>query len=363
MEARPVERPSTERDLAAVAEQLGAWFATRLPAGARPQIETLHTPSNTGFSSETLLFDLRWDDRGTSRLEPLVARLKPTEFSVFPRYDLALQFWVLQTLAGTDVPIPRARWLEEDERWLGTEFYVMDRVDGRVPSDMPPMHVDGWVAELLPGEREALWWSGLEAMARVHRLDWRALGFGRLFAPRHGETPLEQQLDYYDEFFSWGMKRADFPLIESGLRYLRSHLPGNQPVSLCWGDSRLGNQIFQGQRCVAVLDWEMARLGSPVEDLAWWLATDRCFSEGIDAPRLPGFPDRAATVARWEELTGYRAQHLEYYEILALFRFSLIMSRVVQNLKRVGTIEPDDPYDRDNLASQILARALAEAGG
>src|SRR5439155_21392253 len=93
---------------------------------------------------------------------------------------------------------------------------------------------------------------------------------------------------------------------------------GDAGIALCWGDARLGNQIFAGQTCVAVLDWEMAHLGDPVADLAWWIALDRCFSEGVGAPRLAGFPDRDATIARWEQLTGRRARHFEYYEIFAL---------------------------------------------
>jgi aminoglycoside phosphotransferase (APT) family kinase protein len=227
---------------------------------------------------------------------------------------------------------------------------------------MPPMHVGGWVAELEPAEREALWWSGLDAMARVHKVDWRALGFERLADPARGSTPLEQQLRYYDEMFSWGMDRKRFPLLETALAWLLRMQPADEPVALCWGDSRLGNQIFSGTRCVAVLDWEMVHLGNPVEDLAWWLAADRCFSEGVEAPRLAGFPDRAATAARWEQLTGRPVRHLAYYEVLALFRFSILLSRVIQNLKRIGMFEPDDPYDRDNLASVTLERALGEAG-
>src|SRR5262249_18075768 len=149
-------------------------------------------PSGSGFSSDTLLFDLSWSDQSVGRSERLVARLAPQEFAVFPSYDLALQSWMVQRLAETDVPVPRVRWTEESAEWLGTPFYVMEHVDGRVPSDVPPMHVGGWVAdELTPAEREAMWYSGLAAMARVHGLDWRGLGFGRLADPARGETPLD----------------------------------------------------------------------------------------------------------------------------------------------------------------------------
>ena len=132
-------------------------------------------------------------------------------------------------------------------------------------------------------------------------------------------------------------------------------------MSLCWGDSRLANQIFRDEVCVAVIDWEMVHLGSPVEDLAWWITSDRCFSEGIGLERGAGFPDRAATVARWEQLTGFEALDLDYYEVLALMRFSIQMARIGLQLKHYGILPADATFDCDNLASQTLRRKLDEA--
>jgi aminoglycoside phosphotransferase (APT) family kinase protein len=357
-----MDHPGHTKDLAAVERRLVRWLERALPAAARVRVADLRSPSSTGFSSETLLFNLEYEDGAGGHREPLVARLAPSEFAVFPNYDLMRQAWVMRTLAATDVPVPRVRFCEAEAEWLGTPFYVMDHVDGRVPSDVPPMHVGGWVTELSDSQREAMWWSGLDAMARVHNLGWQSLGFAQLEKPMAGLTPLQQQLHEYDQFFSWGLERARFAGIESALTFLRTHQPTHEPVALCWGDARLGNQIFQDQTCVAVLDWEMANLGNPVADLAWWIALDRCFSEGVGAARLPGFPDRDATLARWEQLTGRRAEHLVYYEIFALFRFHIILSRIVQQMKRVGILSADDPYDADNMASQVLARALADAG-
>jgi aminoglycoside phosphotransferase (APT) family kinase protein len=355
--------PEHPLDPTALTRQLDAWLRATLPATARPRVSELHTPGGNGFSSETLLFTLDWQQEGAPRHERLVARLAPRGFAVFPSYDIGRQAWVMRALAETDVPVPRVRWSEESAGWLGSPFYVMDYVDGRVPADVPPMHVGGWVAELARDERTAMWWSGLAAMAKVHAVDWQALGLGRLADPARGPTPLAQQLRYYDEFFSWGLERARYPLLEAALRYLRRAEPPDQPVGLCWGDARLGNQIFDGTRCVAVLDWEMVNLGNPVADLAWWIALDRCFSEGVGAERLEGFPGRQETIARWEALTGRRAEHFAYYEVFALLRFNVVLSRVVQHMKQRGLMDLDDSYDRENLGTEVLARALREAGG
>jgi aminoglycoside phosphotransferase (APT) family kinase protein len=355
--------PPPRRDLELTRTQLQTWLAGKRPQASGLRIPGVSGPASTGFSSDTLLFDAEWREADTPRRERLVARLKPTGFTVFPTYDIALQYRVLRSLGRTDVPVPRVRWLEEDEAVLGVPFYVMEHVEGRVPTDNPPYHAGGWIPELTPAEREALWWSGIEAMARVHRVDWQALDLSVLDQPAHGPTPLAQQLHEYDAFVSWGMERTRYPLIARAQRWLHAQRPADEPVALCWGDARLGNQIFDGPHCVAVLDWEMVRLGDPVQDLAWWLALDRCFSEGLGIERLAGFPDRQATIARWEQRVGRTARHFGYYEVLALYKFTAIMVRVILQMKHYEVMPSDIDMDENNLASVTLQRVLDEVGG
>lgn len=351
-----------ERDLDQATEQLVSWLAPKLSVPPEDiRIEDPEAPLGTGFSSDTLLLDLVYPKEGRDCREPLVARLEPTEYIVFPTYDIGLQCRVLKLLEPTDVPVPRVRWFEPDRTVLGVPFYLMDRIAGQVPSDNPPMYDEGWVAdELSESERERIWWSGLEAMCKVHRLDWKALGFDFLLEPERGSTPLEQQLHYYREYFEWGMPRRRHPDIVHGLEYLHDHKPVEDQVRLCWGDSRLANQIFDDLECVAVLDWEMVRIGDPAQDLAWWLASDRCFSEGLELDRLPGIPSHTDTIERWRESTGLSTDNLQYYSILALTRFSMQMARIGQHMKKLEIIDEDNEFDYENLASITLRRALSE---
>jgi aminoglycoside phosphotransferase (APT) family kinase protein len=351
-----------QRDPEETSRALTEWLKGKIPAAGDLTISGLGGPSDTGFSSETLLFEARFREGGEVREEQLVARLHPTGFTIFPSYDIPLQYRVMDKLWDSAVPVPRMRWLEENTSVLGVPFYVMDRVEGLVPTDTPPYHTAGWVSELPPKRRELLWWNGLAAMAEVHKLDWRGLGFESLSEPERGNSPLEQQLHYYDEYFSWGMDRSRFPATQAGLDYLLAHRPKEPQVGLCWGDSRLANQIFHREECVAVIDWEMVHLGSPVEDLAWWLMADRCFSEGISAERSEGFPKYDETVGRWEELTGFEAADLAYYEVLALFRFSIHIGRIGLQMKHKGVIPDESEFDVDNLASQMLVKRLSEVG-
>ncbi len=350
-----------ERDLEDTARRLVAWLAPKLSLPERSVgITNLEAPLSTGFSSDTLLLDLTYERDGETHEEGLVARLEPEEYVMFPTYDIALQARVLQGLEGTTVPVPTLRWLELDESVLGVPFYLMERIEGRIPTDNPPMHEEGWIAEeLSESDRQKLWWNGFEAMCEVHGIPWESR-FDFLLEPERGDTPLDQQLDYYKGYFRWGMEASRHPDIVRALEYLEANKPVDQPIALCWGDSRLANQIFDGLECVAVLDWEMARLGDPVQDLAWWLASDRCFTEGLELERLAGFPTAAETIARWQAITGFDTSNFDYYTILALTRFSMQMARVGQYMKKIEIIDQENEFDVENLASVTLRRALGE---
>lgn len=344
-----------ERDFERTRRDLETWLAARMPAARDLAVGELAGPGTTGFSSDTLLFDVGWREGGEARRGAWVARLRPTGFGIFPEYDIARQFEIQRALGATDVPVARMLWLEEDAAVLGAPFYLMEQVAGRAPSDNPPYHAGGWVTEIPPSEREALWWSGLDALARIHRLDWRGLGLGFLDP---GGDPLAAQLAYWDRYRAFARGRPH-PLLERAAAWLRAHRPpAPEPTVLCWGDARIGNMLFDGGRCRAVLDWEMACVGSPEMDLAWFLFLDRHHCEGIGVPRLPGFPSRDETVARYEKLTGHAVRHLDWYEVLAAFRFSAIMARVAQQMAHYGLLPPDAEFEVDNPCTRLLARLL-----
>jgi aminoglycoside phosphotransferase (APT) family kinase protein len=354
--------PVPQRDLRTTRRQLAGWLAERLPDARNLRISELTGPGATGFSTDTLLFDLRFEEAGRERHEPLVARVAPAASAVFPRYDLARQFRVLQALHGTDVPVPRPLWLEESASVIGQPFLVMERVEGRAPPDQPPYHAEGWFADLPPDERRACWWQGLETLARIHRLDPNALGLDFPVDTTATTGPPVQTLAYYESYLAWVSASRPLPVSESALRWLKRHQPPPvHPPRLCWGDARLGNMLFRDGRCVAVLDWEMATLGDPDSDLGWWLFFDRHHSEGFGVPRLPGLPEREETIARYEAWTGRAVKNLHYWEVFAAFGFSIIMARVARKLVDFGVLPPDSRLDVDNGCRHLLERMLGEA--
>jgi aminoglycoside phosphotransferase (APT) family kinase protein len=281
---------------------------------------------------------------------------------VFPEPRFEEQHRLMRILdERTSVPVPPIRWYEPSPDVLGAEFFVMGRVDGRVPTDMPPYHMDGWVTEVPARERAAMWWSTLEIMADLHRLDVRGLGLGFLDQPAWGAPGLGQRLAYYEHFLHWAYTGPQETALKA-LEWLKANRPDepDEPVAL-WGDARIGNVIFQAGAPAAVLDWEGAVLGAPEEDLAWFMFLDRHHCEGVGAPRLDGFPSYPETIARYEDLLGRPMRHMAYYEILSGFKFSVIMARIGQAMIDFGWIDETSDFPYNNNCTRLLARVL-EAG-
>lgn len=165
MSSTPRPRTTT-RDPGEVTRRLSAWLSTRLP-GARAVAATV--PASNGMSSETLLFDI---DHPRPPVRSCALRLAadPAAYTVFPTYDMARQYRTMRLVAEhTDVPVPRTLWLEEDPEPLGAPFFVMERVEGRVPPDVMPYTYEGsWLHTATDAERTALEADTVSVLARIH---------------------------------------------------------------------------------------------------------------------------------------------------------------------------------------------------
>jgi aminoglycoside phosphotransferase (APT) family kinase protein len=149
----------SERSVSGLTTALQDWLAGRTAGQGRPTVSEVGMPGNGGLSSTSVLFEASWPGegaRGAPRCGRYVARMapEPSAVPVFPRYDLPVQFEVISGVAACcDIPLPTLRWNEPDGGALGTPFFVMDQVDGRVPLDNPPYVFTGWLLEAAPEER------------------------------------------------------------------------------------------------------------------------------------------------------------------------------------------------------------------
>ena len=285
--------------------------------------------------------------------------MAPTKHLLFLDAEFSTQYRAMRALAdgGSGVPLPRLGWYEEDPRYFGVPFFSMDHVEGLVPSDNIPYTMEGWVIEATPDQQERMWWSGIDALAAVHRTDWRATGLEWLSDPARGRPGLEQQMSYYRDFLDWATQGEKVPVIESTWQWLVEHRPAEEgDVVISWGDSRIGNIIWDDFRCAAVVDWEMASLAQPELDLGWWLYFDRQFSEGLGVPRPAGFGSHEDTIEHYSELMGRPMRDIFFYEIFSGFRFAVVMYRLSKLV--FGNNLMDAAMATDNIATQLLAKML-----
>ncbi len=357
---------TAENDLEQKQRALAGWLQARMPEADNLLVTELSRPEGSGYSNDTLLVDIGYEQAGARHAERLVARVSPTGFPVFPFYDIPQQFDVMRALAdNTAIPVPDCLWKEYDKAVLGESFYVMRYLDGKVPSDNPPYHRGGFVMEFSPEERGKLWRNGIRQMAELHQLTPAESGLDFLAWPETGKTDLEQHLQYYEAYLSWAARGRAQPVADYALQWLKDNMPADEPHGIVWGDARFGNMMFKGTEVCAVLDWEMVALGNPEADLAWWLFVDECLQRGNGNPehvgeRPEGIPSNEETVAWYEQCVGKPVQHLRYYQVFAGLRFACVMIRIMQQQAALGTIpvEFTDILESDNTVTQITAELL-----
>jgi aminoglycoside phosphotransferase (APT) family kinase protein len=349
-----------QRDPEQTRASLIEWLSRQIPGSEHVEIDNLVVPQSSGFSNETFLFDASWTLDGTNQRSELVLRAQPQVWAVFPEIDVINQQYRSMKILGahSDVPVATVRWAESDRDVLGTPFFVMDRMHGQVPGDRPPYTVEGWFVDLTDDQRRELNIDGLSAMTKVNRVDWRSLDFGYLDRREYGPLGRAQRLGYFDKFWQWARAGNAHPVADPAWEYIRDHWPAEEPVELCWGDARPGNQMYANGRCVAVMDWEMVSLGNAVSDLGWWLFLQRFHTEGTGVPLPGGMLTRDETIALWEDRVGRTAEHVDFYEIVAGFHFTLVMMRIVGMFKELDPQSYSPGGDIYNPVSMLTAQML-----
>lgn len=338
-------------------------------------------PSSTGpeFDSARLAAHLR--DRLPGLAGPLrLARIaggqsNPTFFASFDNRDLVLrkkppgellpsahaidrEFRVMRALAATDVPVPDCLFYEESPDVIGTPFYVMERLAGRVFAgyDLP---------DVAPAERRAMYRSMAETLARLHAVDWQAIGldgFGRpgaYFARQIARWTRQYELS----------KSEPIADIEHLIAWLPANIPDGETTTLCHGDFRLGNLMFHPTepRVVAVLDWELSTLGDPLGDLAFnamaWRSRPQDYGGllGLDLDSL-GIPGEAEYLEMYMRAARPGPPLQPFHFAFALFRFAVIFEGIAARV-RAGTAAAADAANTADLSRAFAAHAVAAIDG
>ena len=383
----------------AALESLAGWLSRRLAAdgGSDVRILDLSAP-DAGYSGKTLFVTASWTAAdGTERTRELVFRVQVADQQLFVAPDALRQARVMSALVGQPgVPVPKIRFTETDPQVLGAPFYVMDRVRGQVPGDVPSWHRKGWTVDLPPAARTRLHDNALTALVALHHVDWRPTlsfldptppptpsppatpappatpspagatsGTPTSYPPATtsaAATALDCYLTQLSRWYEWCAPSRRFgpEILAAGLQHVLDHRPDDPAETIVWGDARVGNMCFAGDQSVAALfDWESATIGPPGIDLGWWLMFERYLCEAQGLQRLDGVPDRDQTIARYRELGGAAIDDIDYYELLAAVVMTLITSRLADVLVDTGRVTPDIAAIYPTRAVSLVADSLA----
>ena len=363
----------SSRDVTTLPDVLSGWLSTLLPNGTAPAITVESGIDANGMSSETIMLTGRWVQDGQETEQRWVARVAPTrdDVPVFSSYRLDHQFEVMRAVGElTDVPVPQVRWIDTTGEVLGTPFFLMDRIDGSVPPDVMPYTFGGnWFSDAPAQRRRELQDRTVEVLAKLHAIPDAAQRFAFLIeADPPGDTPLRRHFGWLKDWYAFAV--ADIgrsPLVERALEWLEAHFPTDVAASetvLAWGDSRIGNVLYQDFRPAAVLDWEMATLGPRELDVSWIIFAHMVFQELAGLAGLPGLPDvmREDDVrATYAELTGKQLGDLRWFYIYSGVIWCCVFMRTGARRVHFGEIEKPDDVETMFYHAPLLRRLIEEA--
>lgn len=250
---------------------------------------------------------------------PLVLRIDPTAGAatgLAGSSGFEREFRLLQEALRCGVPVPRVWWACQDASLLGGPFYLMDRVEGETIARRI------FRAPELASARERLPAQLGEALARIHRIDPGAPGLDGLPRPAEGASSPEEQLVQLRRGID--MAPSPTPVCELAYRHLLGHVPPERDRTVVHGDYRVGNVVVGPDGLRAVLDWELAHVGDPHEDLAWMCTKTWRFGN-VDLP-VGGVGPREPFYAAYEAESGRKLDReaLRYWEILCSLKVAVV---------------------------------------
>jgi aminoglycoside phosphotransferase (APT) family kinase protein len=268
-------------------------------------------PLAGGASRESWAFDLVGAD---GRIRHLVLRRDPAGRSL--QGSRREEFLILRAAAAAGVPVPAVHFCEEDAAILGSPFFVMDFVAGETLARRLLRDAEYEAARAALPEQLA------QALVRVHAMDVRDPALAFLAAPPSGTTPAAAELARWEDIYRTATPDSH-PAIELALRWLGPRAPAPSACRLVHGDFRIGNVIFGPEGLRAVLDWELTRIGDPMEDLGWLCV--RAWRFGAALP-VGGLCERERLFAAYERAGGIRvdAAAVRWWEVFGNFKWATI---------------------------------------
>jgi aminoglycoside phosphotransferase (APT) family kinase protein len=265
---------------------------------------------------------------------------------------------IMAALASTNVPVPRMLDFHAEPDIVGTPFYVMERLDGRVFGDCS-----------LPGvaaaDRRAMYFAMADTMAKLHNVDWNSVGLADY--GRTGNFFVRQVARWTKQ---WALsKTRESPLIERLIEWFPKNTPADETTTIAHGDFRIGNMMFHPTepRIVGVLDWELSTLGHPLSDaafsaLAWRLLPSEYMGmRGLDLAGM-GIPTEQEYLDRYYARASHFGRVTAFHTAFSMFRLAVIFEGIALRAK-TGAAAAENAAQVGALSEAFAKRAIEAIEG
>jgi aminoglycoside phosphotransferase (APT) family kinase protein len=309
---------------------LDSWLKQHIPGlDGLPEVEQFPK------GASNLTYRLRYPGRD------LILRRPPPGTKAKSAHDVVREYRIQKALAPVFPYVPAMLAACEDHEVIGSDFYVMGRLEGIIPRANLPRGLD-----LSEGQVRSLCRNAIDILIGLHSVDVDAAGLAGL---AKGAGYNRRQIEGWSERFrkarTWNVMRG-----EKVMRWLADNTPGEVSICLIHGDYRFDNLVLDPHdplRVIGVLDWEMATLGDPLMDLgnamAYWVQADddRYFRGFRRQPtHLSGMFTRREVVEYYCEKMGYSAENWKFYEVYGLFRLAVIAQQIYYRYHKGQTRNP-----------------------
>jgi aminoglycoside phosphotransferase (APT) family kinase protein len=284
--------------------------------------------------ASNLTYLLRYPDR------ELILRRPPVGRKAASAHDMKREFRVQRQLRPVFPYVPNVLALCQDEAVIGSDFYVMERLNGIVlRRDLPPG------MELPPERARALAFGVVDRLIELHQVDAEAAGLGDL---GKGAGYVERQVRGWSERFR-AARTENVPEFTEVMAWLDANQPGDVRICVIHNDYRFDNMVLDPETLgvVGILDWEMATLGDALMDLAgmvvYWIQADDDDVAQLSRKQpshLPGMPTRKEIVDYYCGKTGLSAENWTFYEVFGAFRLAVIMQQIYYRYHHGQTHNP-----------------------
>ena len=290
----------------------------------------------------------------------MVLRRPPFGSRVKSAHDMGREFRVLSKLHSAFTPAPKVLLYCDDESVIGAPFYIMEPIHGIILRRDPPAGME-FSAETARRLSESF----IDNLARLHALDYEAVGLGELGKP---QGYLERQVKGWTERYH-GSKTHELEEVEQLSSWMKEHRPATSGAALIHNDYKYDNVVLESAdmtRIAGVLDWEMCTIGDPLSDLgttlAYWIDPQDC--EELQRIRwcpstYPGSLNRAELAERYARVSGRDVSNLVFYLVFARFKIAVIVQQIYYRFHQGLT--KDARFASMSDVVRILMRAALDA--